>query len=58
VVDHLVIADDDIRAANTEDRPDRVTPRQAAVPQQAGSAAEVVLPAVSWNVVRLQRAPA
>ena len=58
VVEHLVIADDDIRVANTGDRPDRVTPKQVAIVQQTDSAAEVVLPAVSWNVIRLQRAPA
>ena len=57
VVEHLVIADDDVRVANTGDRPDRVTPKQVAIAPQADSAAEVVLPAVSWNVIRLQRAP-
>ena len=53
-----MIADDDVRAANTGDRPDRVTPKQVPIAQQADSAAEVVLPAVSWNVIRLQHAPA
>jgi alpha-L-arabinofuranosidase len=58
VVEHLVIADNDVRAANTEDRPDRVLPKQVAIAQQADSPAEAVLPAVSWNVIRLQRSPA
>ncbi len=53
VGEHLVLADDDVRAANTADEPDRVVP-------QAGSGAEVrdarlrvTLPGRSWTVLRL-----
>ncbi|MFH8484599.1 arabinosylfuranosidase ArfA [Streptomyces longisporoflavus] len=54
VVEHLVLADEDHDAVNTEAQPDRVVPRQASgthITTEGALAAE--LPPVSWNVIRL-----
>jgi len=56
VAETSLLADPDRHAANTQDDPDRVTPRahdRAAV--EAGTLT-VVMPPISWNVVRLARA--
>ncbi len=53
-LDHAtVLADDDWRAANTMDDPDRVTPRRHPDVQVADGRLRAVLPPVSWNVFRL-----
>jgi alpha-N-arabinofuranosidase len=59
LVEHLVLADADIRAANTLLDQDRVRPRTVtnADHDAAHAGFAVSLPAVSWSVVRL-RAPA
>lgn len=54
VVEHLLLADDDLDAANTRDRPDRVTPSIGATPSMDGGSLDVVLPPVSWNVLRME----
>jgi len=51
VIEHLVIADDDIRATNTAGSPNRVTPRAVLT-----TGSTVTLPAVSWSVIRLETA--
>jgi alpha-L-arabinofuranosidase len=56
VAEATVLADDDIRAANTAEQPDRVAPREAGDVNLDGGALRVVLPSVSWNVIRLTRA--
>jgi alpha-N-arabinofuranosidase len=53
IVEHIVVADDDVRAANTRDRPDRVAPQRAGGAERDGDAQRVTLPPVSWNVIRL-----
>ncbi|WP_370326470.1 alpha-N-arabinofuranosidase [Euzebya sp.] len=55
VVEHLTLSDPDVRAVNTEDDPLRVVPRQVEVTQRDGDDEQVLLPPVSWNVVRLRR---
>jgi alpha-N-arabinofuranosidase len=55
VAEATVLADDDIRAANTAEQPDRVAPRPAADVRVDGGALRAVLPAVSWNAIRLTR---
>jgi alpha-N-arabinofuranosidase len=55
LVEHVVIADEDFRAVNTQDNPDRVTPRAVGGADQDGDILRVVLPPVSWNVIRLAR---
>jgi alpha-L-arabinofuranosidase len=53
VVEHVVLTDDDIRAVNTRERPDRVVPQEHSGGGSDGTA-PVLLPPVSWNVIRLQ----
>jgi alpha-N-arabinofuranosidase len=48
-----VLSDQDIRAANTAEQPDRVAPRATEDVTIDGDALRAVLPPVSWNVVRL-----
>jgi alpha-N-arabinofuranosidase len=55
VLEHLVLADSDIRATNTQAQPDRVTPRSVDGGQRDGDDVQVVFPPVSWNVIRLNR---
>ncbi|MEV4491404.1 alpha-N-arabinofuranosidase [Micromonospora coxensis] len=52
-VEHLgLAAGDDPEAINTEAEPDRVTPRALPTPTTDGGRCSVLLPAVSWNVLR------
>ena len=55
LVEHLTISDDDIYAVNTLEQPDRVTPSSRVVSGVPGDSVEVILPAVSWNVLRFER---
>ena len=54
LIQHVVLADDDLDAANTRDQPDRVTPRIGPSPSTGGASFEVVLPPMSWNVLRME----
>ncbi len=54
VLEHLVLADQDPDAVNTEAEPERVTPRTGGGAQvTADGALEAELAPVSWNVIRL-----
>ena len=55
LVEHLTISDDDIHAVNTLEQPDRFTPSSRVVSGEADDSVEVVLPTVSWNVLRFER---
>jgi alpha-N-arabinofuranosidase len=48
-----VLADDDWRAANTQEQPDRVVPRPHPDATVDEGTLRAVLPPVSWNVFRL-----
>jgi len=50
----VAIHDDDPDAVNTADRPDRVTPRRLDDIKVAGGSASVVLPALSWSMLRFR----
>jgi alpha-N-arabinofuranosidase len=52
-VEHLVLADEDLTASNTAERPDRVLPRSQAGAVADGGVVRAELPPRSWNVVRL-----
>jgi alpha-N-arabinofuranosidase len=56
IAEHLVLADDDPRAANTADQPHRVTPRTVSGARLDSGVLHAVLPPRSWNVLRLERA--
>ena len=49
-VEHIVLADNEIKAANTRDNPNRVVPSV----QQSGArdAGVIKIPPYSWNVIR------
>jgi alpha-N-arabinofuranosidase len=49
----ITLADADPEAANTAERPDRVTPRRTPLPVRPGEPPRVELPPLSWNVIRL-----
>ena len=50
--EHSVLHHDDVKAVNTELNPDNVAPKQAHLEPDAK---EVLLPAASWNVIRLYK---
>jgi alpha-N-arabinofuranosidase len=52
--EHVAVADEDPDATNDAARPDRVTPRRLADPKVADGRLEVLLPPVSWNMIRLR----
>ncbi|MEJ7653499.1 MAG: alpha-N-arabinofuranosidase [Chloroflexia bacterium] len=56
-IESLVLADDDLGAANTELEPDRVTPRAGTDAQLDGGRLTATLPSLSWNVLRLSKSP-
>ena len=43
---------DDVKAVNTEEHPDNVAPAAGAPASVDGGRASVVVPALSWNVIR------
>lgn len=52
VISHSVLHHDDMKAVNTEDAPDTVKPVDVAPEKDAS---RLILPAASWNVIRLAR---
>jgi alpha-N-arabinofuranosidase len=56
VVEHLVVADDDPRAASTRDQPDRVTARAGRDAEAREGRLQALLPPVSWTALRLRPA--
>lgn len=55
VKEHIVLHHDDVKAVNTEAAPDTVAPVVKQDGRVDGGALEVILPALSWNVIRLQK---
>jgi alpha-N-arabinofuranosidase len=53
VGEHVTLSDPDPDATNTLDRPDRVVPTRLADVKAADGTATAVLPALSWNMIRL-----
>ncbi|NUQ99721.1 MAG: alpha-N-arabinofuranosidase [Streptomyces sp.] len=52
--EHSVLADPDVRAANTLHRPERVRPRTTPTEPVTDGRLALILPPVSWNVIRLR----
>ena len=50
--EHILLHHDDVKAVNTEDTPDNVSPRSQGGGAVDGGRAQVRLPALSWNVLR------
>ncbi|QQE81410.1 alpha-N-arabinofuranosidase [Alicyclobacillus sp. SO9] len=55
VVEHIVYTDEDIKARNTADNPERVVPQQGSGTVVEDGLATSVLPKLSWNVIRLKK---
>lgn len=53
VIEHIILHNDDVKAVNTETDPDRVKPFSLVDGEIAGGRLSVVLPALSWNVIRV-----
>lgn len=53
MVEHSVLADEDLEATNTSTQPDRVIPRAAPPLQMEGRSFETNLRRLSWNMIRL-----
>jgi alpha-L-arabinofuranosidase len=53
VAHHTYLGDDDPSAANTQDAPDRVAPRPGADVPVDGGMVRMVLPPLSWNMIRI-----
>jgi alpha-N-arabinofuranosidase len=54
VVEHTLIADDDVYATNTREHPDRVVPRPGQDAAIDDKRLSIVLPPVSWTAIRLR----
>ncbi len=55
VVEHSVLHHDDVKAINTETAPDTVAPAPGDAGQMDGGKLQITLPALSWNVIRLEK---
>ena len=53
VLEHSVLHHDDVKAVNTEAAPDTVAPADGDKGIMDGGKLAIVLPALSWNVIRL-----
>jgi alpha-L-arabinofuranosidase len=53
VAHHTYLGDDDPSAANTKDAPDRIVPRSGADVPVDGGLVRMVLPPLSWNMIRI-----
>lgn len=54
LIEHIVLEHDDLKATNTIDRPDVVTPRHNGNAVISGTTIESKLAKASWNVIRLK----
>ena len=53
--EHIVLHHDDVKAVNTEANPDNVKPAPGAPAAVDGGKVQVVLPALSWNVLKFTK---
>ncbi|MFB9325878.1 alpha-N-arabinofuranosidase [Paenibacillus aurantiacus] len=54
LIEHIVLENDDLKAANTLEAPDRVKPHTNGSARVDGSKIEASLPKASWNVIRVK----
>lgn len=54
IIEHWVMSGDDLFASNTFKEPTRVIPKLNPVEKSAGNEFNIILPKLSWNVVRLK----
>ena len=53
--EHIVLHHDDVKAVNTEENPDNVAPKKVRGGKIDGGKMNMKLPALSWNVIRLEK---
>ena len=56
VVEHITLTHPDLKATNTQDQPNRVTPKANGDATLDGGRLTATLPPASWNVIRLAKA--
>ena len=56
ILSHSVLHHDDVKAVNTEENPDNVSPKELSGDTLDGGHLTLRLPALSWNVIRLAKA--
>jgi len=56
LAEHILLHHDDVKAVNTEQAPDTVSPQPGPGGRIDGGHVQVKLPALSWNVIRFERA--
>ena len=52
IKEHILLHHDDVKAVNTEDQPDTVIPSAGPGGKIDAGKAEIIIPALSWNVIR------
>ena len=52
-IEHTLLRHDDVKAVNTEENPDNVSPVSAGGGHLDGGRLTITVPALSWNVIRL-----
>ena len=55
MTEHIVMHHDDVKAVNTEERPDNVVPVSVPVTEVDGGRASVCVGPLSWNVLRFEK---
>jgi len=55
IVEHIVLHHDDVKAVNTEDKPENVAPAKGNGGTIDGGMLNVPLGKLSWNVIRLAK---
>ena len=55
LTDHILLHHDDVKAVNTEDDPMHVAPAAGPGGRMDGGKAQILLPALSWNVLRFAK---
>ncbi|MEZ4833906.1 MAG: alpha-L-arabinofuranosidase C-terminal domain-containing protein [Caldilineaceae bacterium] len=54
-VEHITLTHPDLKAVNTQDNPDNVSPRSNGDAQIVDNELRASLPAASWNVIRMKK---
>ena len=52
MTEHIVLHHDDVHAVNTEENPNEVVPASCPLTHPDGGRVDILLPALSWNVIR------
>ncbi len=55
VTKHIILTHDDLKAVNTRERPQEVAPREGGRSQVSDGYLKGILPARSWNVIRMEK---